>query len=220
MESLGFLCIVALRHARNLGTTHRKMWEFPKFAPKKCCSSQEFRSLKKAANPRVPVYHALMATHARERGERIRGRHGGVEKRGGWKTSRMTPLPKKGFGPPSYGFPPPSGVVALFFLYKNPRQSRPEALLEGSRISREGAFSGTFSSPHTFCTPPYHGPREREREKEREREREREKKKKREREKERKREREKERKREREKEKERNKERKRERKQLRKKRER
>ena len=33
----------------------------------------------------------------------IRGRHGGVEKRGGWKTSRMTPLPKRGFGPPSYG---------------------------------------------------------------------------------------------------------------------
>ena len=28
---------------------------------------------------------------------------GGVEKRGGWKTSRMTPLPKRGFGPPSYG---------------------------------------------------------------------------------------------------------------------
>ena len=55
--------------------------------------------------------------------------------------------------------PPPSGVVALFFLYKNPRLSRPEALLEGSRISREGTFSGTFSSPpHMFCTPPYHGP--------------------------------------------------------------
>ena len=34
----------------------------------------------------------------------LRGRHGGVEKRGGWKSSQMTPLPKKGFGPPpSYG---------------------------------------------------------------------------------------------------------------------
>ena len=33
----------------------------------------------------------------------MRGRHGGVEKRGGRKTSRMTPLPKRGFGPPSYG---------------------------------------------------------------------------------------------------------------------
>ena len=63
----------------------------------------------------------------------------------------MTPLPKR--------FPPPSGVRALFFLYKNPRQSRPEALLEGSKNFRESAFSGTFSSPHTFCTPPYHGPK-------------------------------------------------------------
>ena len=33
----------------------------------------------------------------------VRGRHGGVEKGGGWKTSRMTPLPKSGLGPPSYG---------------------------------------------------------------------------------------------------------------------
>ena len=84
----------------------------------------------------------------------VRGRLGGVEKGGGWKTSRMTPLPKRDFGPPSYGtFSTPSGVSALFFLYKNPRQSRPEALLEGSKNFRESAFSGTFSSPHTFCTP-------------------------------------------------------------------
>ena len=33
----------------------------------------------------------------------FRGRHGGVEKRGGRKTSQMTPLPKRGFGRPSYG---------------------------------------------------------------------------------------------------------------------
>ena len=90
----------------------------------------------------------------------FRGRHAGVEKRGGRKTSRMTPLPTRGFGPPSrtVRFPPPSGISALFFLYKNPLQSRPEALLEGSKNFRESAFSGTFSSPHTFCTPPYHGP--------------------------------------------------------------
>ena len=30
--------------------------------------------------------------------------------------------------------------------------------LEGSRNVRQSAFSGTFSSPHTFCTPPCHGP--------------------------------------------------------------
>ena len=67
--------------------------------------------------------------------------------------------PKKGFWTPlrTVRFPPPSGVSALFFPYKNPRQSRPKALLEGSGNFREGAFSATFSSPHTFCTPPYHG---------------------------------------------------------------
>ena len=72
----------------------------------------------------------------------------------------MTPLPKRGFGPPlvRYVFHPPLGLSALFFLYKNPRQSRPEDLLEGSKNFWESAFSGTFSSPHTFCTPPYHGP--------------------------------------------------------------
>ena len=34
---------------------------------------------------------------------RVRGRRGGWTKKGGWKTSRMTPLPKKGFWTP----PPP-----------------------------------------------------------------------------------------------------------------
>ena len=82
---------------------------------------------------------------------------GGGKKRGLENLTNDTP-PKKGVSPRTVRFPPPSGVVALFFLYKNPRLSRPEALLEGSRIFREGAFSGTFSSPHTFCTPPYHGP--------------------------------------------------------------
>ena len=88
----------------------------------------------------------------------FRGRHGGVEKRGGWKTSRMT---QKGFWTPprTVRFPPPSGVSTLFFLYKDPRQSRPEALLEGSKNFRESAFSGTFSSPHTFCTPPISRPK-------------------------------------------------------------
>ena len=65
-----------------------------------------------------------------------------MEKEGGRKTSRMIPLPKRGFGPPppprSVRFPPPSGVSALFFLYKN---------------------SGTFFLPLAFCNPPpYHGP--------------------------------------------------------------
>ena len=73
----------------------------------------------------------------------IRGHHGGVEKRGGWKTSRMTPLPKRGFGPPlvRYVFHLPQVSVLCFSCTKI-----------------HNAFSGTFSSPHAFCTPPYHGP--------------------------------------------------------------
>ena len=46
---------------------------------------------------------------------------GGGKKRGGWKTSRTTRLPKEGFGPPpprTVRFPPRSGVSTLFFLYK------------------------------------------------------------------------------------------------------
>ena len=84
---------------------------------------------------------------------------GGGKRRGVENLMNDTP-PKKGFWTPprTVRFPPPSGVSALFLLYKNPRQSRPEALLEGSKNFRESAFSGTFSSPHTFCTPPYHGP--------------------------------------------------------------
>ena len=85
---------------------------------------------------------------------------GGGKKRGG-KPHEWHPSPKRGFGTPprTVRFPPPSGVSALFFLYKNPRQSRPKALLEGSKNFRESAFSGTSSSPHTFCIPPYHGPK-------------------------------------------------------------
>ena len=84
---------------------------------------------------------------------------GGGKKRGVENLTNDTPS-KKGFWTPPHTvrFPPPSCVSALFFLYRNPRQSRPEALLEGSKNFRESAFSGTFSTPHTFCTPPYHGP--------------------------------------------------------------
>ena len=68
---------------------------------------------------------------------------------------------QKGLDPPSYGaFSTPLRCQCSDFpVSQNPRQSRPEALLEGSKNFRESAFSGTFSSPHTFCTPPpYHGP--------------------------------------------------------------
>ena len=91
----------------------------------------------------------------------FRGRHGGVEKRGGRKTSRRTPLPKRGFGPPSSGtfFPPPSGVAPLFFLYKKPKLSTPEALWEGSEIFSGGCVVWyVFPPPLRFAPSLYHGP--------------------------------------------------------------
>ena len=86
----------------------------------------------------------------------VRGLHGGGWKKRGVENLTNDTPPKKGFWTPprTVRFPPPSGVSALFFLYKNPRQSRPEALLEGSKNFRESAFSGTFSSPPYVLHPP------------------------------------------------------------------
>ena len=44
-------------------------------------------------------------------------------------------------------FPPPLRVSALFFLYKNPRLSRPEAFLGGVQKFWDGALSYLFLSP-------------------------------------------------------------------------
>ena len=84
---------------------------------------------------------------------------GGWKKEGGGKLTNDTPQKKKkrkGFWTPprTVRFPPSSGVSALFFLYKNPRQRRAEALLEGSNNFRESEFSGTFSSPPHVLHPP------------------------------------------------------------------
>ena len=60
-----------------------------------------------------------------KKNEDFRGRHGGVEKMSGVENLTNDTPPKKGVWTPSrtVRFPPPSGVSALFFLYKNPRQS-------------------------------------------------------------------------------------------------
>ena len=79
---------------------------------------------------------------------------GGGKRRGVENLTNDTP-PKKGLWTPprTVRFPPPSGASGLFFLYKNPRWSRPEALLEGSKNFRESAFSGTFPPPPTRFAP-------------------------------------------------------------------
>ena len=75
---------------------------------------------------RIPVKSGFPCESIRANGfarmEILRGRHGGVEKRGGWKTSRMTPLPKRGFGPPH---PPQcqcsvSGECILWYVFLPP----------------------------------------------------------------------------------------------------
>ena len=86
----------------------------------------------------------------------FRGRHGGVEKGGGWKTSRMTPLPKRGFGPPrTVHFPPPSRVSALFFLYRNPRQ---KLFWRGPKIFGRARSRVRFPPPIRFAPPPISRP--------------------------------------------------------------
>ena len=72
------------------------------------------------------------------------GGGGGGKKRGVENLTNDTPPKKEFWTPPrTVRFPPPSGVSAS---------------LEGSKHFRESAFSGTFSSSHTFCTPPISRP--------------------------------------------------------------
>ena len=88
---------------------------------------------------------------------RFRGCHGGVEKEGEGKPHECHPSQiKKGFWTPprTVRFPLPSSVSALFFLYKNPRQSRTEALLEGSkRASGERVLWCAFLPPYVLHPP-------------------------------------------------------------------
>ena len=61
---------------------------------------------------------------------------------------------KEGGGKPHGGCPPTTGVVALFLLCQNPRWSRPEALLEGSRILSRGRVLWCTFLPDASCSPP------------------------------------------------------------------
>ena len=60
-------------------------------------------------------------------GPLLRGRHGGLEKRGGRKSSRRTPLPNlKGFWAPLrlVRFPPPQVSLLYFFLNKKSKREQ------------------------------------------------------------------------------------------------
>ena len=81
----------------------------------------------------------------------LRGRHGGCKKEGGWKTSRMIPIPKGDFGPPliQYVSTPLRCQCSVFPVQK----STTEKLFWRARSLVR------FPPPIRFAPPPYHGPR-------------------------------------------------------------
>ena len=83
-----------------------------------------------------------------------------MEKRGGWKTSRMTPLPKSRFGPPSYGtFSTPPQVSVLCFSCTRIHDGADQKLFwRGPKIFGGARSLVSFPPPVRFAPPPYHGP--------------------------------------------------------------
>ena len=82
------------------------------------------------------------------------------KKRGGGKPHEGHPSQKQVLDPPLRPSTFPTTLrhrCSVFSSCRNPRLSTPEALLEAQIIFLEGALSGVFSSPRTFCTPAYHG---------------------------------------------------------------
>ena len=86
----------------------------------------------------------------------LRGRHGGVEKRGGWKTSRMTPLPKRGFGPPSHGtFSTPLRCQCSVFPVKKSTTEQTRSSFGGvQKFSEECVLWCVFLPPYVCARNP------------------------------------------------------------------
>ena len=84
----------------------------------------------------------------------------GGGKRGGWKTSRLTPLPKRGFGPPlvRYVFHPPQVSVLCFSCTKIHDRADQKLFWRGPKIFGRARSLVRFPPPIRFATPPYHGP--------------------------------------------------------------
>ena len=80
---------------------------------------------------------------------------GGVEKRGGWKTSRMTPLPKRGFGPPlvRYVFHPPQVSVLCFSCTKIHDRADQKLFWRGPKIFGRARSLVRFPPPIRFAPP-------------------------------------------------------------------
>ena len=80
---------------------------------------------------------------------------GGGTKRGVENLMNDTP-PKRGFGPPprTVRFPPPLRCQCSVVPVQKSTTEQTRSSFGAAQKFRESApFSGTFSSPHTFCTP-------------------------------------------------------------------
>ena len=80
---------------------------------------------------------------------------GGWKKEGGWKTSRMTPLPKRSFGPPlvRYVFHPPQASALCFSCTKIHDRADQKLFWRGPKIF------GRARPPIRFAPPPFDGPK-------------------------------------------------------------
>ena len=78
---------------------------------------------------------------------------GGVEKGGGWKTSRMTPLPKGGFGPPlvRYVFHPPQASALCFSCTKIHDRADQKLFWRGPKIFGRAHSLVRFPPPIRFA---------------------------------------------------------------------
>ena len=80
---------------------------------------------------------------------------GGWKKRGGWKTSRMTPLPKRGFGPPSYGtFSTPLRCqCSVFPVQKSPTEQTRSSFGGVQKFPGERVLWYVFLPPYVLHPP-------------------------------------------------------------------
>ena len=85
----------------------------------------------------------------------FRGRHGGVEKGGGWKASRKTPLPERGFGPPlvRYVFHPPQASALCFSYTKVHDRADQKLFWRGPKIFGRARSLVRFPPPIRFAPP-------------------------------------------------------------------
>ena len=78
-----------------------------------------------------------------------------MEKGGGWKTSRMTPLPKRAFGPPSYGtFSTPLGCqCSVFPAQKSTTEQTRSSFGRGPEVFGRARSLVRFPPPIRFAPP-------------------------------------------------------------------